>query len=235
MRLTLPAKPDPTIGFAQATVTVSRTAWPASRSPGRGSFVVRLGEIGVAWIALALNRPGSTGPARVRPPLRLDCLLQLPLAPGASLGIPRCRLPSVALLAARHVRHLPTCVSGAQKRVGPGSDPWSHASTEATTTAAGLDRPASSDRADASAWFCDDQERRRSDMRCSACGHANRPDTTFCGECGTRLAGTVACARCGRENPVGRRFCDTCGEPLAGGGSPRREAPSFPGGTRSAL
>ncbi|HEY3019989.1 MAG TPA: protein kinase [Solirubrobacteraceae bacterium] len=52
-------------------------------------------------------------------------------------------------------------------------------------------------------------------MRCTACGHENRPDATFCRECGTRFAKTVACPRCGRASAVGQRFCDACGEPLA--------------------
>jgi hypothetical protein len=51
-------------------------------------------------------------------------------------------------------------------------------------------------------------------MRCAACGHENRPDATFCGECGKRFAATVACPGCGRTNPVGQRFCDGCGAAL---------------------
>jgi eukaryotic-like serine/threonine-protein kinase len=52
-------------------------------------------------------------------------------------------------------------------------------------------------------------------MRCMACGHENRPDATFCGECGTRLVTAVPCADCGRPNPVGQPFCDGCGAALA--------------------
>jgi eukaryotic-like serine/threonine-protein kinase len=61
-------------------------------------------------------------------------------------------------------------------------------------------------------------------MRCPACGHENREDATFCGECGRRFATAVACARCGRANPVGQRFCDACGERLAGEGRPAAPA-----------
>jgi eukaryotic-like serine/threonine-protein kinase len=61
-------------------------------------------------------------------------------------------------------------------------------------------------------------------MRCPACGHENRPDATFCGECGRRFAVAVACAHCGRANPVGQRFCDACGELLAGEGRPAAPA-----------
>jgi len=51
-------------------------------------------------------------------------------------------------------------------------------------------------------------------MRCPDCGHENRPDATFCGECGRSFAATAACASCGRTNPVGQRFCDRCGAAL---------------------
>jgi tetratricopeptide (TPR) repeat protein len=64
-------------------------------------------------------------------------------------------------------------------------------------------------------------------MRCSACGCENRPDATFCGECGMRFAGTATCARCGRANPVGQRFCDACGERLAGEAAPAAEPATF--------
>ena len=52
-------------------------------------------------------------------------------------------------------------------------------------------------------------------MRCPDCGHENRPDATFCGECGRRFAATVSCAHCGRAIQFGQRFCDGCGAPLA--------------------
>jgi eukaryotic-like serine/threonine-protein kinase len=51
-------------------------------------------------------------------------------------------------------------------------------------------------------------------MRCPDCGHENRADATFCGECGSSLAAAVACPRCGRASPVGQRFCDQCGAAL---------------------
>ena len=52
-------------------------------------------------------------------------------------------------------------------------------------------------------------------MRCTACGQENRPDATFCSECGKRFAETVVCPRCGRASATGQRFCDACGERLA--------------------
>jgi eukaryotic-like serine/threonine-protein kinase len=52
-------------------------------------------------------------------------------------------------------------------------------------------------------------------VRCPACGHDNRPDAAFCGECGKRFAAAVTCPRCGRANPSGQRFCDGCGATLA--------------------
>src|SRR5262245_53079429 len=55
---------------------------------------------------------------------------------------------------------------------------------------------------------------RKATMRCPQCGHDNRPDATFCGECGTRFVAGVACERCGRANPAGQRFCDGCGATL---------------------
>jgi eukaryotic-like serine/threonine-protein kinase len=69
-------------------------------------------------------------------------------------------------------------------------------------------------------------------MRCPACGHENRPDATFCGECGKRFAAAVACPRCGRANPAGQPFCDACGERLAGEGPavPGREPATFADG-----
>ena len=65
---------------------------------------------------------------------------------------------------------------------------------------------------------------------CTNCGHHNKPDRSFCTQCGTRLTeplppaepdappaagpGTVACPSCGEGVPVGKRFCTHCGTPL---------------------
>ena len=51
-------------------------------------------------------------------------------------------------------------------------------------------------------------------MKCPDCGHENRSDATFCGDCGRRFTATVPCTHCGRANPVGQRFCDGCGASL---------------------
>src|SRR6516225_9489078 len=52
-------------------------------------------------------------------------------------------------------------------------------------------------------------------MRCPECGHENRPDAAFCGECGNRLPAAVRCDRCGRLSPGGQRFCDGCGAAIS--------------------
>jgi class 3 adenylate cyclase/tetratricopeptide (TPR) repeat protein len=55
---------------------------------------------------------------------------------------------------------------------------------------------------------------------CPACGHANPPGATFCGECAARIGETIDCPRCGERNPVGQRYCNVCAAelPPAGGG-----------------
>jgi class 3 adenylate cyclase/tetratricopeptide (TPR) repeat protein len=62
---------------------------------------------------------------------------------------------------------------------------------------------------------------------CPACGHRNRPEARFCGDCGAPLSGSLRCPGCGAENPGGQRFCDDCGRQLepAGEGPPARRAP----------
>ena len=57
-------------------------------------------------------------------------------------------------------------------------------------------------------------------MDCPACGHANPPGATFCGECAARIGETIDCPRCGERNPVGQRYCNVCAAelPPAGGG-----------------
>ncbi len=52
-------------------------------------------------------------------------------------------------------------------------------------------------------------------MDCPKCGHENRSDATFCGDCGAVLATELTCSNCGRSNSVGQRFCDGCGQTLA--------------------
>jgi class 3 adenylate cyclase len=46
-------------------------------------------------------------------------------------------------------------------------------------------------------------------IRCSSCGHGNRPDRRFCTECGHRLG--RACAACGRATEAEEKFCGNCG------------------------
>ncbi len=53
-------------------------------------------------------------------------------------------------------------------------------------------------------------------MNCPSCGHENREDATFCGECAAPLAQERPCSACGRLNPAGQKFCDGCAQPLAG-------------------
>jgi predicted ATPase/class 3 adenylate cyclase len=50
---------------------------------------------------------------------------------------------------------------------------------------------------------------------CSECGHANPPDSRFCGGCGRQLIGEISCEACGATNPADQRFCNQCGSPLA--------------------
>ncbi|HSI80257.1 MAG TPA: adenylate/guanylate cyclase domain-containing protein [Solirubrobacterales bacterium] len=59
---------------------------------------------------------------------------------------------------------------------------------------------------------------------CSACGHANPPESRFCGQCGNRLAVEISCGECGAANPAGQRFCNQCGSALAEQGRPERGA-----------
>ena len=53
-------------------------------------------------------------------------------------------------------------------------------------------------------------------MNCPSCGHENREDATFCGECAATLAQERPCSACGRLNPAGQKFCDGCAQPLTG-------------------
>jgi class 3 adenylate cyclase len=57
-------------------------------------------------------------------------------------------------------------------------------------------------------------------MKCPRCQHENPPGSSFCLECGARLA--QACASCGAELPAGSKFCNKCGTPVA------TEAPTQP-------
>jgi len=52
-------------------------------------------------------------------------------------------------------------------------------------------------------------------MRCPRCQQDDPPQSTFCLECGTRLA--LACASCGAELPAGAKFCSRCGSPIGTG------------------
>jgi class 3 adenylate cyclase/tetratricopeptide (TPR) repeat protein len=62
---------------------------------------------------------------------------------------------------------------------------------------------------------------------CPACGHPNRPEARFCGDCGAPLADAASCPDCGTENPPGQRFCDGCGRQLSAT-APQPQAPSEP-------
>jgi class 3 adenylate cyclase/tetratricopeptide (TPR) repeat protein len=50
-------------------------------------------------------------------------------------------------------------------------------------------------------------------MKCPRCQNENPPGSSFCLECGARLA--LACASCGAELPAGSKFCNKCGTPVA--------------------
>jgi predicted nucleic acid-binding Zn ribbon protein len=49
-------------------------------------------------------------------------------------------------------------------------------------------------------------------IRCSSCGHGNRPDRRFCTECGSRLG--RACTACGTPVEAEEKFCGNCGASL---------------------
>jgi class 3 adenylate cyclase/tetratricopeptide (TPR) repeat protein len=50
---------------------------------------------------------------------------------------------------------------------------------------------------------------------CANCGHENREEARFCGECGGALASTSVCPWCSAQNPSGQTFCDACGHALS--------------------
>jgi class 3 adenylate cyclase len=62
-------------------------------------------------------------------------------------------------------------------------------------------------------------------MKCPHCPQENPVGSSFCLECGRRLASS--CASCGAELPAAARFCNRCGAPTSAGaaGSPRFAAP----------
>jgi hypothetical protein len=49
-------------------------------------------------------------------------------------------------------------------------------------------------------------------IRCSSCGHGNRPSRPFCTECGSRLGRT--CPACAAAVEPNEKFCGSCGAPL---------------------
>ncbi len=51
-------------------------------------------------------------------------------------------------------------------------------------------------------------------MSCPSCGHENREDARFCGQCAAPLTADPTCPSCGCSNPLGQRFCDGCARPL---------------------
>ena len=52
-------------------------------------------------------------------------------------------------------------------------------------------------------------------MDCQACGHANPPGASFCGQCATPLGETAGCPQCGQVNPAGQRYCNACAAELS--------------------
>ena len=61
-------------------------------------------------------------------------------------------------------------------------------------------------------------------MRCPSCGHENKPDRKFCGQCGGELA--LACAACGTQPEPGERFCGQCGAPIGKGEASSSSTPA---------
>ncbi|MBC7259834.1 MAG: zinc ribbon domain-containing protein [Chloroflexi bacterium] len=69
---------------------------------------------------------------------------------------------------------------------------------------------------------------------CPNCGTANRDGSSFCNQCGQRLAGgsKATCPFCGAENPIENIFCDACGAklaPLVTRGAEEKERPRLKG------
>ena len=67
-------------------------------------------------------------------------------------------------------------------------------------------------------------------MKCTACGHENKPDRKFCANCGSPLS--IVCSSCGTNNDPGDRFCGQCGSPL-GEGAASSTVTSSPASTSS--
>jgi len=51
-------------------------------------------------------------------------------------------------------------------------------------------------------------------MKCESCGFENPQESTFCGECGSKLQ--VLCPGCGQPVPDTFKFCNSCGHPIGG-------------------
>ena len=51
-------------------------------------------------------------------------------------------------------------------------------------------------------------------IHCTSCGHDNREEPKFCGDCGAAL--TRMCPSCGTTLRAGGRFCDGYGQPVSG-------------------
>jgi class 3 adenylate cyclase len=61
-------------------------------------------------------------------------------------------------------------------------------------------------------------------MKCTRCQHENPAGSSFCLECGGRLA--LTCASCGTDLPGGSKFCNKCGTPTSSPtGQPRFASP----------
>ena len=64
-------------------------------------------------------------------------------------------------------------------------------------------------------------------MTCTACGHANPAESSFCLACGRPLI--AACAQCGMQLPADARFCNKCGASVSAPTAPPVLAAAAPG------
>ena len=60
---------------------------------------------------------------------------------------------------------------------------------------------------------------------CRECGHDNRLNASYCGNCSKPLTAGMACPQCAARNPYPQNYCNSCGSPLAPG--ERRSAVSI--------
>jgi len=64
-------------------------------------------------------------------------------------------------------------------------------------------------------------------MTCTACGHPNPAESSFCLECGRPLMS--ACAQCGTQLPAKAKFCNKCGASVNAPTAPPALAAAAPG------